>query len=195
MGFGLGLNPTTPNVSARQSLHLICPLASRSHRNQLWNISIRPLIHSLIHSVGAPHLASTAIFEHDARYLRRESWLSFPSLRLEICSLRIKSPRPPSTPFIKFTISSTIDTVLMADRSLLAGGIPPWSNKLSLVFPFLSSCSTTQRVLTNVSSTSPPARPMRAPDSRPSISVSPAATSAAYSTYAVIFHVSIEPRL
>lgn len=82
--------------------------------------------------------SSTAIFEHDPRYLRRESWLSFPSLRIVICSLRITPPRPPSTPFIKFIILSTIDTVLMADRSLLAGGIPSWSNKLSLVFPFLS---------------------------------------------------------
>lgn len=62
-------------VSAPPSLHLISPLASRSHRNQLWNAPIHPLFHC----VGAPRppgppnfrRSPTAIFERDPQYLRR----------------------------------------------------------------------------------------------------------------------------
>lgn len=171
-------SPTTPNASAPQSIHLICPLASRSHRNQLWDA----FTHPLIHRVGAPGLArlsnfrrsSTAIFELDPQYLQRQSWLSFPSLCLAICSLHIASHRIQLRSPLSSNSSFRLQLILCSLQTALClrmgCHVPSRSNKLSLVF-LLSSCSTGQRALTNLPSTSPPAGPMRAPDSRPSISV------------------------
>lgn len=71
-------------------------------------------------------------------------------------------------------------------------------NRLSLVFSFLSACSTRHpgRGPSPISPAPAPLQgPMRAPDSRPSILVSPAATGAAYGTVALISQVSTGARL
>ena len=191
--------PTPPlqNVSAPQCLHLPCPLTSRSHRKQ----RIHPRSTAwMLASLGPQDsrrcqqlFLNLTLGTCDGNYSCR-----FPRISLHSAlsaSHRTGPRRTPFTPFIKFIPSSTPGTVLVADRSFLADGMPSWINKLSLVFSFLSSCSTRQRTLTNLSSAGSPADPMRAPDSRPSISVLPSAPSGAYRAVTVISHVSTEVRL
>lgn len=200
LGFGLGLQPhhskcLLVKISTSYAHLLLEAIASQ----QLWTTSVHPPLTPLRGcssncqtSEDRPQLfLNLPLVTCDEHHVYR-----FPRLALQYLLFASHSPRPPFTPFIKSIILCLLlilcswQTALCSRTGFLHGAL-----NFRLPSPFSAPAPPGRGSSRNLSSTSPPAGPMRAPDSRPSISVSPAARSAAYRTGAVMSPVSSEARL